>query len=93
VNTTDDFRAMLEAIAHNRFTPRTDDADAAKAAYERHNAEVRAQADPARLVEWQPGDGWEPLCAALHVAVPDEPFPHVNTTDDFRAMLGLSPET
>jgi len=89
----DEFTAMWEAIAHNRFTPRTDDADAAKAAYERHNAEVRAQADPARLVEWQPGDGWEPLCAALHVAVPDEPFPHVNTTDDFRAMLGLSPET
>jgi len=88
----DEFLAMWEAIAHNRFTPHTDDADAAKAAYERHNAEVRAQADPARLVEWQPGDGWEPLCAALHVAVPDEPFPHVNTTDDFRAMLGLSPE-
>jgi hypothetical protein len=23
-------------------------------------------------------DGWEPLCAALGVPVPDEPFPHTN---------------
>jgi len=83
---------MWTAIAHNRFTPNTGDADAAKAAYEQHNADVRAQADPARLVEWQPGDGWEPLCAALGVDVPDEPFPHVNTTNDFRAMLGLDPQ-
>ena len=81
----DQFVSMWSAIAHNRFTPNTDDADAAKAAYERHNADVRAQSDPARLVEWQPGDGWEPLCTALHVDVPDEPFPHVNTAAEFQA--------
>ena len=46
--------------------------------------------DPARLVEWQPGDGWEPICAALGVAVPDEPFPHENTTADFRGRQGLA---
>jgi hypothetical protein len=86
---TNEFRAMWQAIAHNRFTKRTDDRDAAMAAYERHNAEVRATAAPARLVEWQPGDGWEPLCAALGAPVPDEPFPYVNTTDDFRTMAGL----
>jgi hypothetical protein len=86
---TDEFHAMWKAIADNRFTERTDDRDAAIAAYEAHNADVRATADPARLVEWQPGDGWQPLCAALGVAVPDEPFPHLNTTDDFRAMVGL----
>lgn len=86
-DTEDPFANMWRAIAENRFTPRTDDHDAAIAAYERHNADVRATADPSRLVEWQPGDGWEPLCAALGVDVPDEPFPHVNTTDDFRAMV------
>jgi hypothetical protein len=89
LETNPDFIEMWRAIAHNRFTPDTDDHDAAIAAYERHNADVRATADPSRLVEWQPGDGWGPLCTALGVAVPDEPFPHVNTTDDFRAMTGL----
>ena len=83
---------MWQAIARNRFTDRLDDRDAAVAAYERHNADVRATAPADRLVEWRPADGWGPLCAALGVAVPAEPFPHVNTTDDFRAMIGLDSE-
>ncbi len=62
-------------------------------AYERHNADVRATADPKRLVDWTPGDGWEPICTALGVPVPDEPFPHVNTTEEFRAMAGLDGAT
>jgi hypothetical protein len=40
-------------------------------------------------VEWHPGDGWAPICAALALPVPDEPFPHVNTTAEFRAMTGM----
>jgi hypothetical protein len=71
------------------FTPDVTDAAASKAAYERHNAHVRATAPADRLVDWQPGDGWEPICAALQLPVPDAPFPHVNTTDEFRAMTGL----
>ena len=71
-----------------QFTPDVNDAAAAKAAYERHNADVRANAAPGRLVEWRPGDGWEPLSAALGVPVPDAPFPHVNTTAEFQAMMG-----
>jgi hypothetical protein len=63
------------------------DDDAAMAAYERHNAAVRSEVAPDRLVEWQPGDGWAPLAAALGVPVPDEPFPHTNTTDDFRERM------
>ena len=35
------------------------------AAYEAHNAAVRAEIAPERLFEYQPGDGWAPLCAAL----------------------------
>ena len=54
-------------------------------AYERHNAAVRAAIKPARLVEWRAGDGWEPLCAALGVAVPDEPFPKLNSREEWWA--------
>jgi hypothetical protein len=83
---------MILNLLHGRFTLNWDDADAAKAAYLRHNAEVRAEVPADRLVEWQPGDGWGPLCAALGVPEPAEPYPHVNTTDEFRAMAGLDPE-
>ena len=61
------------------------DREAAIAAYDRHNAAVRAEVPAARLVEWQPGDGWAPLCSALAVPVPDEPFPHTNSTEEFTA--------
>jgi hypothetical protein len=63
--------------------------ESAKAAYERHNADVRANAPKDRLVDWKPGDGWEPICSALSLPVPDAPFPHVNTTEEFRAMMGI----
>ena len=66
----------------------TDEAGA-RSAYERHNAAVRAGIPGDRLLCWKPGDGWEPICTALGVPVPDEPFPHANTTDDFRAMAHL----
>ena len=72
-------------LLEDSFTRGWDDREQAMAAYERHNADVRAQADRERLLEWRPGDGWEPICAALGVAVPDEEFPHENTTADFQA--------
>jgi hypothetical protein len=81
--------AMIGDMFARTFTPAWQEAGAAKQAYDEHNAAVRAGVDPARLVEWQPGDGWEPICAALDLPVPDEPFPHVNSTADFRTMIGL----
>lgn len=70
-----------------RFTPGWQDEDESKAAYLRHNDEVRAGVSADRLLEWSPGDGWEPICGALGIDVPDEPFPHVNTTAMFQARL------
>jgi hypothetical protein len=81
--------AMVNDMLSLHFTRDWRNEAAAKDAYDRHNARVRAEVPTERLLEWQPGDGWAPLCAALGVAVPDEPFPHVNSTDDFRKMMGL----
>jgi hypothetical protein len=83
------WREMVDAAIVQRFPGVPDDADTAMASYEAHNAAVRAEVPPDRLVDWQPGDGWAPLCGALDVPIPDEPFPHVNTTADFRKMAGL----
>jgi len=65
------FRELLDA----RLTPQWRDEAAADDAYDRHNDEVRASA-PTRFLEWQATQGWEPLCQALGMAVPDRPFPH-----------------
>jgi hypothetical protein len=74
-----------------RFTPDWYLEGPAKAAYLRHNDAVRAGVPPGRLLEWSPGDGWAPICAGLGVDVPDEPFPHVNSTADFQALIQSSP--
>jgi hypothetical protein len=79
------WREMVDAMFAARFTDRVDDRDASVAAFERHNADVLASAPRHRLVSWQAHQGWEPLCDALGLAVPDEPFPRVNTREEFLA--------
>lgn len=80
------WRAMMDEIYATRFTSALDDRDACVAAYEAHNARVRRAVPPERLVEWTPSDGWGPLCRALGVPVPSEPFPRTNTKEEFQAM-------
>jgi Sulfotransferase domain len=77
-------RMTLDLLA-TTFTPDWAQRDAAVAAYAAHNAAVRAAVPGERLVDWRPGDGWEPLCRALGTDVPDEPFPETNSTAEFRA--------
>lgn len=62
------------------------------AVYEAHNQHVRENAPADRFLEFDVAQGWEPLCAFLGVDVPDEPFPNVNDTAQFRAMFGLGPQ-
>jgi hypothetical protein len=80
---------MARRVLSSTFTDRVGDASRVKRAYEAHNARVRASAPPDRLIEWQPDDGWGPICSALDLPEPSVPFPHMNTRDDFRAGLKL----
>lgn len=61
--------------------------DAIKAAYEAHNQDVRDTIPADRLFEYQPGDGWAPLCAALKLPEPDMDFPHTNSTAEFQSRM------
>lgn len=80
-----------DAVLEARFSPDWRQEDAAKQAYLRHNDAVRAGVPAGQLLEWSPGDGWDPICEALGVVVPDAPFPHANTTADFRENLARPP--
>jgi len=84
-------RDMAVDMLAKRFTPNWQDETEAKRAYEAHNADVRASVPADRLIDWHAGDGWQPICEKLGLPVPSEPFPHVNTTDEFRAMVGMKP--
>jgi hypothetical protein len=82
-------RAMAETLFRNTFTASWREEEAAKAAFLAHNDRVRTSVPADRLLEYRPGDGWGPLCEALGVPEPDEPYPHVNTTEEFRHLAGL----
>lgn len=83
----------VRKLLRDRFSDRFDDPMAMMDAYVRHNDDVRANAPATRLVEWNLGDGWEPICDRLGLPVPSEPFPTTNSTDEFREMVGIPPLT
>jgi hypothetical protein len=83
-------REMIKALLGQRFTPGWRDRDAAIGAYEAHNEAVRRGVPADRLIDWEPSDGWEPICSGLGVPVPDEPFPHLNTTAEFTSSPGAA---
>ena len=66
------------------FGGRIDDRDYALKVYHDNIAAVREQLPPERVLEFSPNDGWESLCNFLDVAVPDQPYPNVNSSAEFK---------
>ena len=81
------WKEMWNDMVSRRFTSRLQDREACIEAYNRHNERVRETVPPDRLVEWSPGDGWEPLCRGLGLPLPDLPFPHANSRSEYLAWL------
>lgn len=52
-----------------------------------HNEAVRRTVPPERLLVYDAGEGWEPLCTFLRVPLPEAPYSKVNTTEDFAARF------
>ena len=72
-----------EIIVNGTFGGDLDDKANAIAVYQDNVAQVHRQVPPQRLIVFDPNDGWQPLCRALNVSAPAEPYPHVNTTEEF----------
>jgi hypothetical protein len=53
--------------------------------FRRHSEEVKRTISAERLLVYELGQGWEPLCKFLGVPVPDAPYPSENTTAEFVA--------
>ncbi len=81
----------VRKLMHDRFSDAFDDPAAMMDAFVRHNDAVRQAIPATRLLEWTPGEGWEPICERLGLPVPSDPFPVTNTTAQFREMMGVPP--
>jgi len=80
------WQEMISALFSTRTAMDISDSEACIAAFESHNESVKKYVPANRLVIWTATDGWGPLCSALNVPVPDEPFPKTNTTEEFLRM-------
>ena len=74
---------VFKVVWDGVFDRRMDDKDHVIACYEAHNQAVIDEVPPEKLLVYEPGQGWEPLCEFLSVPVPDEDYPRVNTTEEF----------
>jgi hypothetical protein len=66
------------------------DRDHAIATYEANVADVIATVPADRLLVYNLGDGWGPLCAHLGVPVPEEDYPNRNNKKEFFDRLDKS---
>lgn len=82
------WHAMVVRLGEREIGKNWDDEASAKAAYGRRIDDVCSAVPPQRLVQWQPEDGWPPLCQALGLPIPAEPFPCLNTTAQRRRWRG-----
>ncbi len=78
---------LFDTAVWHEFGDRIDDRDFMTAAFERHVAEVERAVPEERLLVYEVGAGWLPLCEFLGVAVPEEPFPHANSREEMQRMM------
>jgi hypothetical protein len=57
--------------------------------YREHNAYVKANVPPERLLVFEAKDGWEPLCRFLDVPVPKGAYPHLNDAAQIKRALSI----
>lgn len=78
---------VYEVIWQGVFDGRMDDKEHVIQCYLAHNQQVKDTVPAHQLLVIEPGAGWPPLCDFLGVAQPEEPYPKVNSTDEFRARV------
>ncbi|MCL6282220.1 sulfotransferase family protein [Ruegeria sp. 2012CJ41-6] len=77
-------------IAQQVFQGRLHDREHIIAVYERNIADVQAAFGPDRLLTYELGSGWEPLCRFLDCPVPDEPYPSGNSSEEFHGKVAAT---
>lgn len=78
-----------ELIIQQTFGGRFEDKSYAIGIYQAHIADVTAKVPADKLLTYRTGEGWGALCEFLGCAEPDDPYPHVNKTSDFRQQFGM----
>jgi hypothetical protein len=74
---------VFQLIWDGTFHGRMDDRRHLKEVYLNHAEDVKRSVPADRLLVFEASQGWAPLCRFLSVDVPDEPYPRVNSSEEF----------
>ena len=83
---------MVSRVVIDRSLGGRTDREGAMAAFEGHEAAVKAAVPDGNVLVFRAKDGWEPLCDFLGVPVPDGPFPRSNSRQEFFELLASGGE-
>jgi hypothetical protein len=73
------------AMLFKDFGDKISDRDFMVAYFKRHTDEVVRTIPKNRLLVYEAGAGWAPLCKFLGVPIPADPYPQINTREEFIA--------
>lgn len=82
-----DWLEMVVRVVIDRSLGGKTDRMSVIAAFEANDAAARRALPAERLLVFEAGHGWEPLCAFLDRPVPDAPFPRSNSRQEFFDLL------
>ena len=81
------FNPLLEKVLYQPLEDQLNNEDFMVSFYNQHCDAVKEAIPEDRLLVYEVKEGWGPLCEFLDAPIPNEPFPHVNSRDEFRQML------
>ena len=77
-DTWGEFGKLTETLLMEWTSGKVQDRAALRRGFIMHNEHVRETAPKHNFLDFQPSDGWGPLCAFLGKEVPSGPFPRIN---------------
>lgn len=80
---------MLKGTIDDHVGGDLNDREGLLAAFQNHTRNVQDAFGPERLLTFEARQGWEPLCAFLGVPIPDEPYPNINSKEEFHNVIGM----
>jgi len=81
------FAVADKLVGERVFANRFDDKEYVIGIYEKNIRDVQSAFSSDRLLTYELGSGWDPICHFLDKPVPETPFPKSNTTDDFQVLI------
>jgi len=86
-NSEDPESIGMKLIADGVFGGNITDRDHMIAVYNKTISDVQAEFGSDRLLTYELGSGWEPLCEFLDCAIPDQSYPRGNSSEEFQGNV------